>query len=109
MYYTTSAVNNKGAQQTVWMRRLICAFIVRTWHRTNFLMKWLVLDMQTPIINKHFIKNFATVNKSTKIKHIAAIRQMLHIDVDDILSKGSSNVICYWSRLCRGLNLEKKI
>ena len=67
-------------------------------------MKWFVFDMRTPIINKPFIKKFATVSESTKIKHIAAIRQMLHIDVD-ILSKGSSKVICHWSGLCRGLNL----
>ena len=57
-------------------------------------MKWLVFDMRTPIFNKPFTKKFATVSKSTKIKHIAAIRQMLHIDVDDILSNGSSKVIC---------------
>ena len=79
MYYTISAVNNKGAHQTVWMRRLICAFAVRIWHRTNVLMKWLVFDMRTPIINKPLIKKFAIFNKSTKIKHIAAIRQMLHM------------------------------
>ena len=74
MYYTISAVNNKGAHQTVWMCRLNCAFVVRMWHRTNFLMKWLVfffvewIDLRTPVINKPFIKKFATVNKSTKIK-----------------------------------------
>ena len=55
-------------------------FVVRIWHRTNFLMKWLVVfvewfDTRTPIINKSFIKKFATVNKSTKIKCIAAIHQ----------------------------------
>ena len=31
--------------------------------------------MRTPIINKPFIKKFATVNKSTKIKRIAVIHQ----------------------------------
>ena len=31
--------------------------------------------MRTPIINKPLLKKFATVNKSTKIKHIAAIHQ----------------------------------
>ena len=107
MYYTISAMNNKGAHQTVWMRRLICVFAVRIWDMKDFLMKWLVFDMRTPIINKPFIQKFATVNKSTKIKHIAAIRQMLHINVDYILSKGSSNAICHRSGLCRGLNLEK--
>ena len=30
-------MNNKGADQTVWMRRLICAFIVRIWHKQVFL------------------------------------------------------------------------
>ena len=34
-------MNNKGADQTAWMRRLICAFVVRIWHKTHFLMAWL--------------------------------------------------------------------
>ena len=32
MYYTIQAANNKGADQTARMRRLICAFVVRIWH-----------------------------------------------------------------------------
>ena len=31
MYYTNQEVNNKGADQTARMRRLICAFVVRIW------------------------------------------------------------------------------
>ena len=31
-YYTIQEVNNKGADQTARMRRLICAFVVRMWH-----------------------------------------------------------------------------
>ena len=31
-------MNNKGADQTVRMRRLICAFVVRIWYKTRFLM-----------------------------------------------------------------------
>ena len=31
MYYTVQAANNKGADQTVQMCRLIHAFVVRTW------------------------------------------------------------------------------
>ena len=31
-YYTIKAANNKGADQTAWMRRLICAFVVRIWN-----------------------------------------------------------------------------
>ena len=31
------AMNNKGADQTVRVRRLICVFDVRIWHKTNFL------------------------------------------------------------------------
>ena len=27
--YTLQNVNNKGADQTAWMRRLVCAFVVR--------------------------------------------------------------------------------
>ena len=30
------AANNKGADQTEWMRRLICAFVVRIWHKQVF-------------------------------------------------------------------------
>ena len=26
-------MNNKGADQTAWLRRLICAFVVRIWHK----------------------------------------------------------------------------
>ena len=33
--------NNKGADQTVRMRRLICTFVVRIWHKIGFLMMWL--------------------------------------------------------------------
>ena len=31
-------MNNKGADQTVRMRKLICAFVVRIWHKTHLLM-----------------------------------------------------------------------
>ena len=30
--YTIQAANNKGADQTAQMRRLICTFVVRIWH-----------------------------------------------------------------------------
>ena len=43
MCITILAVNNKGADQTAWMRRLICVFVVRIWHKTGFLMTWLLL------------------------------------------------------------------
>ena len=36
LYYLGS--ENKGADQTARMRRLICAFVVRIWHQTRFLM-----------------------------------------------------------------------
>ena len=35
-YYTILAANNKGADQTARMRRLICAFVVRIWHKLVF-------------------------------------------------------------------------
>ena len=41
-YYSIFAVNNKGADQTARMRMLICAFVVRIWHKTSFLMMWLI-------------------------------------------------------------------
>ena len=31
MYYAVQAVNNNDTDQTVQMRRLICAFVVRIW------------------------------------------------------------------------------
>ena len=31
--YTIDAVNNKGADQTERMRKLICTFVVRIWHK----------------------------------------------------------------------------
>ena len=45
MYYTILTASNKGADQTVWMRRLICAFVVRIWHKTGFLMIWLTYHL----------------------------------------------------------------
>ena len=38
-YYTISAANNKDADQTAQMRRMICAFAVRIW-QTSFVMTW---------------------------------------------------------------------
>ena len=35
-YYTTQAMNNKGADQTARMRRLICTFVVRIWQKQIF-------------------------------------------------------------------------
>ena len=41
-HHSVLAANNKGADQTARMRRLICAFVVRIWHKTHFLMAWLI-------------------------------------------------------------------
>ena len=35
-------MNNKGADQTARMRRLICTFVVRIWHKTHFFMARLI-------------------------------------------------------------------
>ena len=35
-YYTIQAANNKGADQTARMRRLICTFVVRIWQKQVF-------------------------------------------------------------------------
>ena len=35
-YYTNKAVNNKDADQTAQMRRLICIFVVRIWQKQVF-------------------------------------------------------------------------
>ena len=39
-YCTIYEANNKGADQTAQMRRLICTFVVRIWHKTHFRMSW---------------------------------------------------------------------
>ena len=39
---TIQAANNKGTDQTARMRRLICTFVVRIWHKTGFLMMRLI-------------------------------------------------------------------
>ena len=44
-YYSVLAANNKGADQTTRMHRLICTFVVRIWHKTHFLMAWLICIM----------------------------------------------------------------
>ena len=36
MYFTFQVVNNKGADQTAWMRRLVCAFVVRKQQNQGF-------------------------------------------------------------------------
>ena len=41
MHYTIYAATNKGADQTAQMHRLICGFVVRIWHKADFLMMWL--------------------------------------------------------------------
>ena len=40
-YYTIQGANNRSADQTARMRSLICAFVVRIWHKTHFRMTWL--------------------------------------------------------------------
>ena len=63
-------MNNKGADQTAWMHRLICAFVVCIWHTTHFLMarlmyiwKWWVDDgyMSSMLLETVSLKN-STVN-----------------------------------------------
>ena len=38
-YYTTYAVKNKDADKTVQMDRLICVFVVHTWHQQAFSLR----------------------------------------------------------------------
>ena len=40
LYYLSS--EQQVAHQTAWMRRLTCTFVVRIWHKTHFLMAWLI-------------------------------------------------------------------
>ena len=41
-YYTIQVANNKGADQTAQMRRLICTFCCSHMAKTGFLMTWLI-------------------------------------------------------------------
>ena len=43
MYYTIEAANNKSADQTVQVHRLICTFVVRMWHKQVFSWTWPIL------------------------------------------------------------------
>ena len=43
-YYTIQTANNKGAAQ---MRRLICAFVVRIWHKQVF--SWCGSNLKSPV------------------------------------------------------------
>ena len=46
MYYTFLEANNKDAGQTAGMHRLICIFFGRIWHKTCFLMAWLICKQE---------------------------------------------------------------
>ena len=41
-YYSIQAANNKGADQTVPMCRLICVFVVCILNKAGFLIMWLI-------------------------------------------------------------------
>ena len=45
-------MNNKSADQTAWMRRLICTFVVRIGHKIHFRMTWPNLQSRLSI-NPH--------------------------------------------------------
>ena len=51
-------MNNKGADQTAWMRRLICAFVVRLWHKQVFFMTWLLCFFCICLSGMHYFLSF---------------------------------------------------
>ena len=63
MYFTIQAANNKGVDETARMRRLICTFVVRIWHKTGFLMTWPILFQLADL----FQLSNLTANKLSRI------------------------------------------
>ena len=51
MYYIIEAGNNKGAEQTARMRRLICTFNVRIWHKAHIKRIAKVFTVQKVILH----------------------------------------------------------
>ena len=74
---------NKGADQTAPMRRLICAFVVRIWHKTHFLMAWLKYILQDkssarstfmPWSSKNFTTNKQILYRNVICNHCPLLR-----------------------------------
>ena len=65
-YHSDLAANNKGTDQTARMRRLICAFVVCIWHKTHFLMAWLIYKYQISLLLHVFDKSRIDINFSWK-------------------------------------------
>ena len=57
----TLGSENKGADQTARMRRLICAFVVCIWHKTRFLMARLILFDFQAFFRMEFLKTLIPV------------------------------------------------
>ena len=55
MYDTFQKVNNKGADQTARMRRLVCTLVVRTSPKTGFLATWPICFDALHLSQKIFI------------------------------------------------------
>ena len=51
-YYTIQAANNKGADKTAQTHRLICAFVVRIWHKQVFLWSGSYVDKHEDTCNR---------------------------------------------------------
>ena len=74
MYYTIQAANNKGADQTAQMRRLICAFVVHIWHKQ--ILTWLTNFSQFKNLRENIYNNWGTIlltNKFSPIKTLTNI------------------------------------
>ena len=69
-------MNNKGADQTARMRRLICAFVVRKRHKTHFRMAWPILlfidffidGIDSTNFNLHSFKSYCVCDFKNKAK-----------------------------------------
>ena len=73
VYYLSN--ENKGADQTARMRRLICDFIVRIWHKIHFLMAWLT---------------FKVIHKPRSSTELLMVQLSKRLTVNDALRKSTT-------------------
>ena len=74
-------MNIKGPDQTVWMHRLICRFVVRICHRTAYLMKWLILIDHIIIITLFQEDNIFGINAS--LTYDSDTKTYMHLIITD--------------------------
>ena len=90
MYHSVLAANNKGADQTARMHRLICAFVVRIWYKIHFLMAWLIY------IRRKYASFWFNVSRDI-IKSIKVQKQHVKHLLEFI---GNMSALGAWHTLC---------